>query len=133
MKRTADRARAGMRHRAANGGQPFARHRADIRHGAQQRAGVGVLRCRKQLLHRSKLDHAAEIHHGDVVSHLRDHAHVMGNQHQRHAFCPLQPSQQRQNLRLCRHVERGGRLVRDQDLRIGCQRQGNTDTLAQAA
>ena len=92
-----------------------------------------MLRCGKQLRHRRELDHAAEIHHGDIIGHLRDHAHVMGDQHQRHAFCPLQPAQQRQDLRLRRDVERGGRLVRDQDLRIGGQRQRNADALAQAA
>ena len=133
MKRAADRARTGMRHRAADRRQPLARHRAQIGHRAQQRAGVGMLRCCKQLRHRRELDHAAEIHHGDIIGHLRDHAHVMGDQHQRHAFCPLQPAQQRQDLRLRRDVERGGRLVRDQDLRIGGQRQRNADALAQAA
>ena len=103
-----------------------------IGHRAQQRAGVGMARRGEQFRDRRELDDAAEIHHGDIVGHLRDHAHVVGDQHQRHALGALQAAQQGKDLRLGRDVERGGRLVRDQDLRIGGQRQSDADTLAQA-
>ena len=93
MERAADRARPGMRNGAADGRQPFARRRAQVRHRAQQRAGIGMARCCEQLRNGCEFDDAAEIHHRDIVGHLRDHAHVMGDQHQRHTLGALQAAQ----------------------------------------
>ena len=52
------------------------------------------------------------------VGHLRDHAQVVGDQHDRHAVFPLQLAHQVEDLRLGGHVERGGRLVGDQQARL---------------
>ena len=133
MEGASARPRFGMGHRAADRRQPLARHRLHARHRAQQRARVRMAGCGEELSHRRELDDLAEIHDGHVVGHLRDHAHVVRDQHQRHALGLLQAAQQRQNLRLRRDVERGGRLVGDQDLGIGGEGEGDADPLAQAA
>ena len=63
------------------------------------------------------LDDLAGIHHGDPVRDARDDAEVVRDQDQRHAELALQLRQQVQDLRLDRDVERGGRLVGDDQLR----------------
>ena len=65
------------------------------------------------------LDDLAGVHDRDVVGLLGDHAEIMGDQQQRHADLLLQLFHQIENLRLDRHVERGGRLVGDQE-RLDC-------------
>ena len=57
---------------------------------------------------------------GDPVGDLGDHAEVVGDQHDRHAELALQLAQQVEDLRLDGDVERGRRLVGDQ------QRRGRT-------
>jgi hypothetical protein len=50
-----------------------------------------------------------------------------------HAALALQILEQRQNLRLHRHVESGGRFVGDQHLRLAGQHHGNQRPLTLAA
>ena len=57
-------------------------------------------------------------HDGDVVGGLGDHAHVVGDDDHRHSVLPAQALEQVEDLRLDGHVERRGRLVGDQELRI---------------
>ena len=64
---------------------------------------------------------------------LRHHAHVVGDQHQRHAALALQRYQQLENLLLDRDVQRGGRLVGDQQQRIAGDRHGDHHPLVHAA
>jgi hypothetical protein len=70
------------------------------------------------------LDHAAEVHHDDVVGHLGDHAEIVRDQHDRHLPLPLDRAQQVEDLRLRGDVQRGRRLVRDQQARVAgeCRR-----------
>ena len=58
---------------------------------------------------------------------------VVGDQHDRHAGSLLQLAQQVQDLGLGRHVQGGGRLVGDQQFRVGRQRHRDHRPLAQAA
>ena len=83
--------------------------------------------------HRADLGDAPRIHHGDAVRGLGDHAHVVGDQHHGGAMLAAQPLQQRDDLRLHRYVERGGRLVGDDEFRLGRERQRQHHTLAHAA
>jgi hypothetical protein len=57
----------------------------------------------------------------------------MGDQQDRHAEAFLHLVQQVEDLRLDRHVERGGRFVRDQQLRVAGQRHRDHHALAHAA
>ena len=72
---------------------------------------AGRRRCRPP----AGFDGAAEIHHRDVVGHFGDHAHVVGDQHDRQAALGLQVAQQVEDLRLGGDVQRRGRLIGDQD------------------
>ena len=84
-------------------------------------------------MHLATLHHAAATHDQDLVGQRRDHAHVMRDQRQCHAAFGDQLAQQRENLRLHRHVERGGRFVGDQQLWFAGQRHGDHGALAHAA
>ena len=79
------------------------------------------------------LDHLAHIHHRHLVRDLGDDAHIMGDEQDRHAKLVLKRPDQRQDLRLGGDVQRGGRLVGDQQRRVGCQRNGDHGALAHAA
>jgi hypothetical protein len=76
---------------------------------------------------------APRIHHGHAVAGFRDHAHVVRDQHHRRAMVLAQPLEQRNDLRLDRHVQRGGRLVGHDQFGLGGERQRNDHALAHAA
>ena len=78
-------------------------------------------------------DNLAGVHHRHAVRHFRDHRQIVGNEQYRHATAFLQLTQQVEDLRLYRHVERGGRLVRDQQFRIAGERHGDHHALFHAA
>ena len=69
----------------------------------------------KDLLCRSRLHDLAAIHDDHPIAHLGDDPEVVRNEQEGHAMSTLQADQQVQDLRLNRHVERCGRLVRDQE------------------
>ena len=79
------------------------------------------------------LDLLAGIHHHHTLRGLRDHAEIVGDQDQPGAERLLQVDEQLQDLRLDGDVERGGRLVGDQQLRPAGQRHRDHDALAHAA
>ena len=103
------------------------------RHGVQQRAQIGMPRPRQQRLAAAALHHPAAIQHHHVVGHVGDHAEIVGDEQDRHLELLLELLHQLQDLRLDRHVERGGRLVGDQQRRIADQRHRDHRPLAQPA
>ena len=62
-----------------------------------------------------------------------DHAHIVGDQDNRGAGRILDFADQVEDLRLDRHIERGGRLVGDQQFRIARQRHRDHRALAHTA
>ena len=114
----------------ARGGR---RPRTEPRHRGEQRPRVLLARLGENLPDRSGLDQLAVMHDDDAVGHLRDHAHVVGDEDERHAEVALQVAHQAEDLRLHGDVEGGGRLVGDQHLRIAGERDGDHDALAHAA
>ena len=90
----------------------------DVGHAGQQAPGVGHLRVDQDLLARAVLDRAAGVHHQHVVGHLGDHAEVVGDDDDRGVELPLEVLQQVEDLGLHGDVERGGRLVGDQQRRV---------------
>jgi hypothetical protein len=87
----------------------------------------------KTFLDRPLLDDLARIHHADDVGDAADDAEVMGDEQHAHAEPRPDLGEQRQDLRLHRDVERGGRLVRDQKIRLVGERHRDHDALALAA
>ncbi len=71
------------------------------------------------------LDDFARVHHDDAVRHLGHDAQVVGDEKETHAGLFLKLLQQREDLRLHGHVERGRGFVSDQD--VGLQRQRHRD------
>ena len=72
----------------------------------------------EDVVDRAVLDGLPAVHHEDVVGDLGDHAEVVGDHDDRRAELLLQVAHQVEDLRLHRHVERGGRLVGDQQLGV---------------
>ena len=118
-------------HRFVGLGARRARHQA--RHRREQVAGVFHGRRAQDGVERAGLDQPAVAHHRDAVGDLGDHAHVMGDEQHGGAVIALQVADQGQDLLLRGDVERGGRLVRDQQFRLQHQRHRDHDALALAA
>src|SRR5258706_3394616 len=106
---------------------------ADGGNRAHKSCGVGMLRVVDDFLHRADLDDPPRVHDRDAIGGLRDHAHVMRDQHHRCAVVAAQALEQRDDLRLDRDVERGGRLVGDDEARVGAQGERDDDSLAHTA
>ena len=92
-----------------------------------------MLRRLEQRQHVGLLHLAAPVLDDDAVGGFGDDAHIVGDHDQAHAVFGLQPDQQVEDLLLDRHVERGGRLVGDQQLGVAGDRHGDHDALALAA
>ena len=82
---------------------------------------------------RADLGEAPGIHHSHPVGGLGDHAHIMGDQHHRHAAFPAEPFQERDDLGLHADIERRGGLIGDDEFRFGGQCEGDHDPLTHAA
>ena len=76
------------------------------------------------------LDDAAEIHHGDAMADVLDHAEVVRDEQVGEAELLLQVHHQVEHLRLHRDVERRHRLVRDDHGGVERERAGNAEALA---
>ncbi len=79
------------------------------------------------------LHHATRVHDEDPVAEGRDQPQVVRHEDEAHAAPRDQFVQDREHLQLHRHVERGGRLVRDQQVGIGDQHHRDHRPLAHAA
>ena len=88
---------------------------------------------REQLLARSRLHEHARVHHVDALAHAGDDAEVVRDHDQRRVLLGDELTQQVEDLRLDRHVERGRRLVGDQELRLAGERHRDHRALAHAA
>ena len=105
-------------------------HVVDLGDDRQQRAGVGVLRVAQHVLGGAGLDDAAEVHHRDPVGDVPGQAEVVGDDEHAETEVATQGEQQRQDLAADRGVERGDRLVGDEQLGRHRQRAGDQHALA---
>jgi hypothetical protein len=92
-----------------------------------------MFRCAQDLRNRPALDNAAGIHDRDRIGDFGSNPEIMGDKDHTHAQLALEPAEQDQDLNLHCRVERGGRLVRQQQARIARQRHRDHRPLAQAA
>ena len=92
-----------------------------------------MLGVEENLLHRPLFDDAAGVHHDDVVRHLRDDAEVVRDEHNAAVDSGAHLAQQVENLRLNGDVQRGRRLVGDDELRVAGQRHRNHHALPHTA
>ena len=78
-------------------------------------------------------DHLAEVHDGDAVGDMAHDQQVMGDEQIGQAEFFLQLIEHVDDLRLNRYVQRGDRLVADDEVGIDRQRAGDADALPLAA
>ena len=107
-----------------NGARPSCSGVGD-RHGRQQRFGVWVLWRLEQRRPRGDLDDLAEIHDGNAVADVLDHAKIMRDEKVAQPEFLLQVHHQVDDLCLHRDIERRDRLIPDDH--AGAERQGPRD------
>ena len=124
-----------MRNRARNGFKANARRGIQTRDGHHQtlRVRMGEFAVGDDRLRRRHLDHLSAVHDGNVVRHLRDNAEVVGDEQDGRSMLALEVVHQLQDLRLNGDVQRGGRFVRDEQLRLTGQRHSDHHALTHAA
>ena len=101
--------------------------------GQQQPERVGVQRLGVERRGRAALEDPAGVEDLDPVAHRERDPQIVGDQHQAHAARLLQIAQPGEDLALGGDVERGRRLVRDQQLGVARERRRDADPLAHAA
>ena len=94
---------------------------ADLRERGRERLRVGVHRRGEDVLGRSLLDDLARVHDREPVRDLDEHREIVGDEEHREPEVVLERFQQSEDLRLDHHVERGGRLVGDDQRRVAGQ------------
>jgi hypothetical protein len=82
---------------------------------------------------RRDLHDPAEVHHRDARREVAHHREVVADEEVGEPELLLQVLEQVDHLRLDRNVERGDRLVADDELRVERERPGDADALALAA
>src|ERR1035437_8136713 len=92
-----------------------------------------MLRRRVQRRRVIDLNDPPKVHHGDPSRDPLDDREVVRDEQIREAVVALQPRQQRQHLRLHRHVERRYGLVEHDELRLDGKRPRDRDALALSA
>ena len=109
--------------------------RDGVRHGngRNQAAGVGVDAVGDQLKAVGQLHHLAQIHNADAVGNVLDNAQVVGDEQVGQPHLLLQVLKHVDDLRLDRNVQRGDRLVADDELGVHSQGAGDADALALTA
>ena len=123
MERAPGRDRFGLRRIAAEARRRHAEPRiADRRVGRGERAGVGVGGFPEHGAGGSFLHDGTRVHDREAVADLDEHREVVGDEEHREDEAVLQVLQQPEHLRLHHHVERGRRLVGDDDLRVAGER-----------
>ena len=105
----------------------------DPRRRPQQTGRVRVGRRGVEVGGGGVLDDLAGVHHGDAVAHPGDDAEVVGDQQHGDVEALLQVGEEVEDLGLDRHIERGRRLVGDEQLRLARQGHGDEHALAHPA
>src|SRR5208282_6031228 len=90
-----------------------------------QRSRVGMARIGEYARRLARLDKFSLPHHDHVVSNAPDDVEIMGDEQHRHTQPGLQVLEERKDLRLHGDVERGRRLVGDQEIGTIGERHGD--------
>ena len=103
--------------------------RAGQRDRSEQALGVGVAHVVEDLGHRALLHDDARVHHVDPVAGRQDQSQVVGDIDHRGVELAGKLRDQLDDAGLDGHVERGGRLVEQQQRRVGQERHGDHHAL----
>ena len=118
---------------AGDGLQRVAPRLVEARHALEQPDRVRVVRMLEEGLGRAAFDDAPGVHDQDALAHAGHHAEVVGDHDHRRLVLARELLEQAQDLRLDGHVQRGRRLVGEQQLGVAGQRDGDHHALAHAA
>ena len=99
----------------------------------EEGAGHLVLRPGEDVEHVALLDDAPALDHRDLAGDVADHRHLVGDQQDGQAELAVDAREQLEDRAGGLRVERRGRLVGEQHLRLGGQRAGDADALLLAA
>ncbi len=116
-----------------DGRQPLGTRPVDAGDRPEQPPRVRVLGVVEEVVERALLHDPAGVHDRHPVGDVRHHAEVVGHKDHGGVGLLAQVPDALEDLRLDRHVERGGGLVRDQDVRVAGKRHGDHHALAHAA
>ena len=125
--------RAQVRRQALDGLEPLPARHVEPGNRAHQAERVGMAGPQEDVVGGALLDDARRIHHVDAVGVAGDHAEIVRDDDQRDVEPARQILHQLQDLRLDGDVERGRRLVGDDELRIAGKPDGDHHALAHAA
>ena len=106
---------------------------ADDRDRTDEPAGVGVQRASEQRGDVALLHDLPGVHHGHPITHLGDDAEVVGDEDDRGPGLVAQVAHEVEDLRLDRDVERGRRLVGDQEFGFARERHRDHHALGHTA
>ena len=90
-------------------------------------------RTGEQIACGAALAQTSGIHHGNRIAGLCDDAEIMRDQDNGQAAPVAQIEKEAEDLRLHRHIERGRRLIGDEEIRLAGKRQRDHRALAHAA
>ena len=110
-----------------------ARPAVERRPAGEERARVRVARIAEELRRRRLLAHLAIAHHHHVVGDLAHEREVVGDEEHRHLVALLEGGHEIHDLALYGDVERGGRLIGNQQLRLAGDRHRDHHALLLAA
>ena len=111
---------------------PVATPAVDRRHRREEGLGVRVMRAVEHDVCRAELLQPTEIENGDPVRDVADDAEIVRDEEVRDLLLRLQLDEEVEDRRLDGDVERGGRLVADDELRVARERTRDRDSLLQA-
>ena len=106
-----------------------ARFRVRPRRRFEERFGIGMLGRPVQILRRRDFHHLAEIEHDDPIAQVFDDVEIVRDEQHGQPEALAQVGEQIDDLRLNGDVERGHRLVGDDELRLDGKRPGDADSL----
>ena len=97
--------------------------------GGQQELGVGMARLDQHPLGRTELDLLAGVGHRDAVAEIARQPDVVGDEDHRDAGILFEILEQVHDLRLHADIERGGRLIEDEQIGVEHERGGDDHAL----
>ena len=120
---------AGQNHAAGT----FFFYRIGFGHGGEQRDGVGMLGVLIQILGIGDFHDPPQVHHRHAVGKMLHHCEVVRDKQITELQFALQVLKEIENLRLDRDIERGDRLIADDELGLKGECPGDADALPLAA
>ncbi len=104
-----------------------------MRDSVDQLARITVLRVIQDLACFTVLDKHTTFKHGNTIRNVGNHAEIVRDEQHPHLPVSLNLPDQFKNFGLRRHVERGGRLIGNQQRRFKCERDRNQYALSLTA